>query len=157
LKRNETICYCITSFQISTSAQPNVTLHINSGFTSPPYSFELEQKNKNFLKTNTRKWEIYKIAQENVLMQKRLAETKSCFYKRDDKSACVSQRGRTVMSSRENHPDDRMERIHSDHAVGEVNTHEETSGSSKQLVFKKLAYMGKLGLYEAQLYVENNK
>jgi hypothetical protein len=117
----------------------------HKGFTSPPYSFQLEKENRNFLKTNTRKWEIYKIAQDNVLMQKRLAETKSCFHRHgEDRNIKTSERGRSVLSTRENH-----------------NNYDvlacENEESNRQVVFKKLAYMNKLGLYDTQLYLEGNR
>jgi hypothetical protein len=104
----------------------------------------LEEKNKNFLKTNTRKWEIYKIAQENVLMQKRLAETRSCFNPNDDRNIKTGEKKRAVTQEKT---------VYSER-LGSTGFQSE---EPRSMVFKKLGYMNKLGLYEVQIYIEGNK
>lgn len=47
------------------------------GYNTVPLSAKLSSEHKNFLKTNDRKWEIFRITQENQFFMKRLVEKKS--------------------------------------------------------------------------------
>jgi lysyl-tRNA synthetase class I len=60
----------------------NSKISLTSGYISPPISIELEQKNKNFMKTNKGKWEIFNITKENNNLQKRLINTASNFFRK---------------------------------------------------------------------------
>jgi hypothetical protein len=86
-------------------------------------------------------------------MQKRLAETKSCFYRQsytDERAKTSDNKKRVIHSSQEPKASSYREVQKGDF---EGNNFEE----NKKLVFKKLAYLDKLGLYQAEIFIQGNR
>ncbi len=127
---------------------------LKAGYNAPPISFQLEQKNKNFLKTNKRKWEIFRISKENNDLQKRLLNTaSSTFFRKsspDEKMKTgtslpkVSTRSRSIVSKDRN-----KESI-------SLMTNQVEQNEPKTL-YKRLAFIDNLGLGYIEFVTDGNK